>query len=232
MIPLKDLNPTRTRPYITIILIVLNVLVFLFELTMDLGGELDSLIYNAGVVPAAIVENPFSTRSLTLFSSMFLHGGWTHLLGNMLYLWIFGDNIEDRMGHARYLVFYLLGGVAAAGAQIAIAPNSTVPMVGASGAIAAVLGAYLLEYPRARVRSLLLLGYFIRFANIPALVVLGFWFVLQFFNGLFSLSAMDVGGVAYFAHIGGFVAGLLLIKLFTIGRPKAYHWDVQDISRN
>ena len=227
MIPLQDINPTRTRPYVTWILIVLNVLVFLVELMTDAAGELDALIYNAGVVPYLITSKPFSFSTLTLFSSMFLHGGWTHLLGNMLYLWIFGDNIEDRMGHGRFVVFYFLGGIAAAAAQIIMAPDSTIPMVGASGAIAAVLGAYLIEFPRARVRSLVTLGYFIRIAHVPAIIVLGMWFVLQFFSGFLSLSAMASGGVAYFAHIGGFVAGLLFIKPFTVGRPKAAYWDVR-----
>jgi len=225
------LNPSRTRPYVTWLLIALNVLVFLFELALDATGDLDLLIYTAGVVPAEITTNLISGQLLTLFTSMFLHGGWTHLLGNMLYLWIFGDNIEDRMGHLRFLAFYLLGGVAASATQVAIAPASPVPMVGASGAIAAVLGAYLLEYPTARVRSLLLLGYFIRFVNVPAVVVLGMWFVLQFFNGFLSLSAASMGGVAYFAHIGGFIAGVLLIKPFTIGRPKAHYWDARDVTR-
>jgi membrane associated rhomboid family serine protease len=223
MIPLKDDNPSRTRPYVTWSLIALNVAVFIFELMLDATGYLDWLMHNAGLVPAAITTAPFSGRLLTFFTSMFMHAGWMHLLGNMLYLWIFGDNIEDRIGHGRYLTFYLVGGIAAAGAQIALSPDSQVPMVGASGAIAAVLGAYLIEYPRARIRSLLFLGYFIRFVNVPAIVVLGMWFVLQSLSGFLSLSVMSTGGVAYFAHIGGFVAGLLLIKPFAIGRPKAYY---------
>jgi membrane associated rhomboid family serine protease len=222
MIPLKDDNPSRTRPYVTWSLIALNVAVFIFELMLDATGYLDWLMSNAGLVPVAITTAPISGRLLTFFTSMFLHAGWMHLLGNMLYLWIFGDNIEDRIGHWRYLTFYLIGGIAAAAAQIALSPDSPVPMVGASGAIAAVLGAYLIEYPRARVRSLLFLGYFIRFVNVPAIVVLGMWFVLQSLSGFLSLSVMSTGGVAYFAHVGGFVAGLLLIKPFAIGRPKAY----------
>jgi membrane associated rhomboid family serine protease len=222
VIPLKDDNPSRTRPYVTWSLIALNVAVFIFELMLDATGYLDWLMSNAGLVPVAITTAPISGRLLTFFTSMFLHAGWMHLLGNMLYLWIFGDNIEDRIGHWRYLTFYLIGGIAAAAAQIALSPDSPVPMVGASGAIAAVLGAYLIEYPRARVRSLLFLGYFIRFVNVPAIVVLGMWFVLQSLSGFLSLSVMSTGGVAYFAHVGGFVAGLLLIKPFAIGRPKAY----------
>ncbi len=231
MIPLQDINPSRTRPYVTWLLIAANVVVFLLEWMLDLSGELDGLIYSAGLVPATITRDFFSLSLLTVFSSMFLHGGWTHLLGNMLYLWIFGDNIEDRMGHGRYLVFYLLGGIAAAAAQTIIDPNSPVPMVGASGAIACVLGAYLVEFPRARVRSLVTLGYFIRIAQVPAVIVLGMWFVIQFFNGFLSLSAALAGGVAYFAHIGGFVAGVLLVKPFTVGRPRATSWDVRDLGR-
>jgi membrane associated rhomboid family serine protease len=225
MIPLKDINPSRTRPYVTWVLIALNVVAFLIELLLDQMGYLDTLIYSAGVVPATISTAPLPGVP-TLFTSMFLHGGWIHLLSNMLYLWIFGDNVEDRMGHGRFLVFYLLGGVAAAVTQVLAAPHSTVPMVGASGAIAAVLGAYLLEYPNARIRSLLLLGYFIRLVNVRAVWVLGLWFVLQFFNSFLSLSVMESGGVAYFAHVGGFIAGLLLIKPFTIGRPKERYSQV------
>lgn len=225
MLPLKDINPSRSRAYVTWTLIAINVILFLFELALDGMGQLDSLIYSFGVVPARFVESPFSADLLTVFSSMFLHGGWTHLLGNMLYLWIFGDNVEDRMGHLRFLMFYLIGGVVASAAQVMIAPDSDIPMVGASGAIAAVLGAYIVEFPRARVRSLVTLGYFIRLVNVPALVVLGMWFVLQFFSGFLSISAASLGGVAYFAHIGGFVAGLLMVKPFTIGRPKDPYQD-------
>ncbi len=225
MIPLQDANPPRIRPYVTWTLIGLNTLVFALELALDQTGQFELAIFNLGVIPAAVTATPFSGQLITLFTSMFLHAGWTHLLGNMLYLWIFGDNIEDRMGHLRFLIFYLLGGVSAAVAQIAIDPQSNIPIIGASGAIAAVLGAYLIEYPRARVRSLLLLGYFVRIVNVPAVIVLGMWFVLQFFNGFLSLSAMTAGGVAYFAHIGGFVAGLLFIKPFTLGRPKQYDWN-------
>ncbi|MBN1314636.1 MAG: rhomboid family intramembrane serine protease [Anaerolineales bacterium] len=224
MIPIQDMNPSRTKPVITWVIIALNVIVYLYEIVLDGMGQLDPFLYQAGVVPSLITTN--LTNIPDIFTSMFLHGGWIHLLGNMLYLWIFGDNIEDRMGHGRFLVFYLVGGVLASVAQIIVSPGSNVPIIGASGAIAAVLGAYLVEYPRARVRSLLMLGYFIRFVHIPAVVVLGFWFVLQFFNGFLSLSSMSAGGVAYFAHIGGFVAGMILVKLFTIGRPKVSDWDL------
>jgi membrane associated rhomboid family serine protease len=169
MIPLKDDNPSRTRPYVTWSLIALNVAVSVFELMLEATGYVDWLISNTGQVPAAITTAPFSGRLVTIFASMFLHAGWMHLLGNMLYRWIFGDHIEDRIGHRRYLTLYLIGGIAAAAAQIALSPDSQVPTVGASGAIAAVLGAYLIEYPRARIRSLLFLGYFIRFVNAQAI---------------------------------------------------------------
>ena len=226
MLPLKDLNPTRSRPYVTWLLIALNALVFMLELGLDSIGELDSFLFTYGLVPAAFTANPVSFELATVFTSMFLHGGVAHLLGNMLYLWIFGDNIEERLGHGRYLLFYLVGGVAAAAAQIAVDPQSPVPMVGASGAIAAVLGGYLLEYPHAKIRTLLILGYLIRFVHVPAVVVLGFWFLLQFFSGFMALSVTAAGGgVAYFAHIGGFVAGVVLIKLVAAGRPKQMYWD-------
>ena len=222
MIPLRDLNPSRTKPYVTWALIAINVAVFIVEFMLDGLGQLDALLYNLGLVPSVFLAQPLSIHLATLFTSMFLHGSWVHVLGNMLYLWIFGDNIEDEMGHGRFLLFYLIGGLVAAATQIIVSPTSTVPIVGASGAIAAVLGAYLIEFPRARIRSLLFLGYFIRFVNIPAVFVLGFWFLLQFFNGFLSLgAAASEGGVAYFAHIGGFVAGVALVKLFASGRPRS-----------
>jgi membrane associated rhomboid family serine protease len=153
-----------------------------------------------------------------VFTSMFLHGGWLHLLGNMLYLWIFGNNIEDRLGRAAFLGFYLLGGIAAAVAQVAIAPDSDVPLIGASGAIAATLGAYLVLYPRARILSLVFLGFFYQLIEVPAILVLGFWFVLQLIDGVASLGAANAqGGVAFFAHIGGFVLGVVLAT-FVRGR--------------
>lgn len=225
MIPIQDSNPSHTRPVVTWSLILINVLVFLYEASLDASGELDAFLMTAGLVPGQLTANPLSMEVLNVFTSMFLHGGWAHLLGNMLYLLIFGDNIEDQMGHGRFVIFYLLGGVAAAAAQVAINPESTIPMVGASGAIAGVLGAYLVEFPTARVRTVIFLGYFVRFVNVPAVIVLGMWFVLQLFSGLFALSDMAMGGVAYFAHIGGFVAGVVLVKLFTLGRKPRLRWD-------
>jgi membrane associated rhomboid family serine protease len=151
---------------------------------------------------------------------MFLHGGWSHLVGNMLYLWIFGNNIEDRMGHYRFILFYFLVGIAASIAQIVVSPFSTIPLIGASGAISGILGAYLLLYPKAKVLTLVPLVVFIRVIRLPAYVVLGFWIVLQIINGFVSLSYTAQGGVAFFAHIGGFIAGLAVIKLFLLGRKR------------
>ncbi len=219
MIPLKDRNPTRRVPIVNIIIIVLNIAVFMYQ--VSLGRGLEGFLYKFGVVPDAI-SNSISTVQLSpkvffpLFSSMFLHGGWLHLGGNMLYLWVFGDNVEDKLGRGRYLVFYLLCGIAASVAHIIIDPHSTIPTVGASGAISGVLGAYLLMFPKARVLTLIPIFVFLQFAELPALVVLGFWFVMQFFNGLISLGyeTAGMGGVAWWAHIGGFVAGMVLVFPF------------------
>jgi membrane associated rhomboid family serine protease len=215
MIPLRDTNPTEGTAFVTIALVVLNVLVYLVELLFNTQGQLEPFIQNFGVIPAELLRHP-GGEWFTLFSSMFMHGGWAHLLGNMLYLWVFGDNVEDRLGHGRFLAFYLLTGLIAAAAQIAIRPDSTVPTIGASGAIAGVLGGYLILFPKAQVTTLV-----IRFVTrVPAVIVLGFWFVYQFLSGVASLGTMDVqtGGIAFFAHIGGFVAGMLLVLPFQVGR--------------
>ncbi|MFZ5874960.1 MAG: rhomboid family intramembrane serine protease [Nitrospirota bacterium] len=220
MIPIRDENPTTITPIVTVTLIVVNVAVFLYQLS--LGREGDAFVAVFGAVPLALFGGetfspvpPF----LTLLTAMFLHGGLMHLVGNMLYLWIFGNNIEDSMGHGRFLVFYLLCGVAAAYAHAVTAPESTIPMIGASGAISGVLGAYLLLFPRARVLTWIPLGLLSRLEYIPAAWVLGFWIVLQFLNGTFSYGRAG-GGVAWFAHVGGFVAGLALVYLFIRRRPR------------
>jgi membrane associated rhomboid family serine protease len=233
VIPLRDNIPSRRFPIVNTGLIVLNVLIFLFE-TVALGSEpLHRFTYTWGLVPADFWQVGGLRSWITLFSSMFLHGGWWHLISNMLALYIFGDNIEDRVGHVLYLVFYLLGGVAAGGAHLVAYAQSTIPTVGASGAIAGVLGAYLVLYPRARVLTLVPIFYFLRLIEIPALVYLGFWFISQLFNGLFALTAADVfqsGGVAWWAHIGGFVFGLAVIRLIA-SRPapsyagRHHPWD-------
>lgn len=219
MIPLKDRNPTRRVPIVNIVIIILNLAVFIYQIS--LGRGLEGFLYKFGVVPDAI-SNSINTVQLSprvffpLFSSMFLHGGWLHLGGNMLYLWVFGDNVEDKLGRGRYLMFYLLCGIAASIAHIIIDPHSTIPTVGASGAISGVLGAYLLMFPKARVLTLIPIFVFLQFAELPALVVLGFWFVMQFFNGLISLGyeTAGMGGVAWWAHIGGFIAGMVLVFPF------------------
>ncbi len=217
MIPLRDENPTTLAPVVTVILIVLNSLVYLYQ--ASLGPTETRFILSYAAVPAelfhkgAVVGDPLVPTGLTVLTSMFLHGGFLHLGGNMLYLWIFGNNIEDVMGHGRFLVFYFLSGLAAVFAHAVTAPESTVPMIGASGAISGVLGAYLLLFPKARVQVLVLAGFFTRIVPVPAVVVLGFWIVVQVLNGAFSLGGPG-GGVAWFAHVGGFIAGLALIKVF------------------
>lgn len=212
MIPIRDINPTRRFPLITLVLVVLNVLVFVFELFLPSESVLDSFAFTWGLIPAELMRlNPMAI--VTVFTSMFIHGGFLHLASNMLYLWIFGDNIEQALGSIRFVVFYLLCGIGAALGQVLVDPSSTIPMVGASGAISGVLGAYLLLFPRAEVESLVFLGYFVRLVRLPALVVLGMWILLQLSSGLLSLGMEATGGVAFFAHIGGFVSGLVLVLL-------------------
>ena len=215
MLPLSDHNPSRTTPVINILLIAANVFMFFWELS--LGPKLEPALFQVAFIPARFWVLPIHPVNIIgIFVSMFLHGGWLHLGGNMLYLWIFGDNIEDRLGHFRYLIFYLLCGIIATLAHAVFNPASRMPSIGASGAIAGVLGAYLLLFPRARVTTLIPIFFFITVREIPAIIVLGLWFVLQLFVGVASLGVADTqqtGGVAYFAHIGGFVAGMALIAL-------------------
>lgn len=230
MIPLRDHNPTQRFPLVTTALIIANVVIFVFvELPLNASGQLMSFFIQWAIIPAQLTTAP-AAEWPTLFSAMFLHGGWAHLIGNMLYLWIFGDNIEDEMGPVRFLLFYLAAGLAATAAQYIIAPLSTIPNIGASGAIAGVLGGYLLLYPRVHVVTLIPLFYFYRLARIPAVIVLGFWFVLQLFNGIAGLGVtMESGGVAFFAHVGGFVAGLLLVKPFCGHAPRQHHYWEQRL---
>ena len=217
MFPIHDDNPTRITPYVTYVLLSACVLVFFWQIS--LGDAAQQAVYSFGVIPSVL----FATKNLpaeleilpawlTIFSSMFLHGGWMHLIGNMLYLWVFGNNVEDAMGHRRFIVFYLACGLLAALTQAVLNPDSEIPMIGASGAISGVLGAYLLLHPHARILVVIPIVIVIYTPWIAAYWVLGFWFVLQLINSL--TSASDVGGVAYGAHIGGFVAGMLLIPLF------------------
>jgi membrane associated rhomboid family serine protease len=224
MLPIRDFIPTRRFPVLTVGIIVMNVVVFLYELLAEAGGALEQTFYTMGMVPFEATHNFGPAVALSFITAMFLHGGFMHILGNMLYLWIFGNNVEDSMGRLRFLVFYLTTGIIASVAQVLGGPDSHIPTVGASGAIAGVLGAYIVLFPTARVQTLLFLGYFVRMAQLPALVLLGFWFVLQLFNGLLAFGMTQSGGVAWLAHIGGFVSGLLLVRLFTLGRRRN-HWD-------
>lgn len=210
MIPLRDANPTRTIPIVTILLVAVNVVVWLIQLTFQARGELEAFVYSFAMIPAVFSRNPLG-ESWTLLTSMFMHGSWGHLLGNLLYLWIFGDNVEDQLGRGRFLIYYLATGIVASLAQLAINPASPIPNVGASGAIAGVMGGYLVMFPRARVVALV--GYFV--TRVPAVLVLVLWFVYQLFAGFGSLGMeMNQGGIAFFAHIGGFVAGILLVLPF------------------
>lgn len=222
MIPLRDNIPSRKFPLISYLLIALNLAAFFYQLMLARQMLLDDFIFSYGVVPVLLTTDP-SYHWFSLFSSQFLHGGWMHLIGNMLYLYIFGDNVEDRFGHFRFLLFYLSCGVAASLAQIFFHPASRIPMIGASGAIAGVLGAYFLLHPKARVLTLVPMGIFTRIIEIPAFFFLGFWFLMQTFSGtaaFYTARAIgqDVGGVAWWAHAGGFVAGATFAFLYKLGR--------------
>lgn len=223
MIPYKDDNPTGTTPYVTVGIIILNILVFLYEVTSPLGME--KVAYTYGAIPQNILTfdkaQPIHPV-LTIFSSMFMHGGLFHIAGNMLYLWIFGNNIEDKLGRTRFVFFYIFCGIISAYANALSDPHSRIPMIGASGAISGILGAYLLLFPRAVVHTLVFLGFFVTVVRIPALVVIGFWAVIQLVNGLISTGFAREGGIAWFAHIGGFLVGLLTIKLWLPRRVKRW----------
>ncbi|MDP2233641.1 MAG: rhomboid family intramembrane serine protease [Actinomycetota bacterium] len=210
MIPIHDDNPTRGFPWLTVLLIAGNIAVFAFEVTRS-PAELAQFIDQWAFVPARLHTGAAPAALLTLVTSAFLHGGWLHLGGNMLYLWVFGNNIEDRLGPIRFIMFYLTCGLAAALAQAAVAPMSPVPMVGASGAIAGVLGAYLMLFPRTRVVTLVPILFYIEAAALPAAFVIGFWFVLQIAQGLSALGGTMETGVAWWAHVGGFAAGIVLV---------------------
>lgn len=216
MLPVRDLNPTRRFPILTYALIAANVLVFLWEMSLS-QSQLENAFMQLAAVPANLSSHPFSLESiLDIVRSMFFHGGFEHIIGNMLYLWLFGDNLEDRLGKVLFLVLYFASGFAAAFAQTVIDPNSTIPMVGASGAIAGVLGGYLVLFPSVKVQGIVPLGRISQLAEWPAFIVLGLWFVLQLFNGITSLGVETAsGGVAFFAHIGGFVFGALMTWLVT-----------------
>lgn len=252
MFPIRDDNPSILTPYTTICLILLNSIAWIALQGMGAEPALSGSICRFGLVPGDLLGTlPAGTRFavgpgtscviapgngvITLLTSMFMHGGWLHIIGNMWFLWIFGNNVEDSMGHGRFLVFYLLCGLAAAGLQILLTNNPAVPMVGASGAIGGVMGAYILLYPRVHVHLLIFLGFFVTTVAVPAVFMLGYWFLLQLFGG-FASAASQGGGVAFWAHVGGFVAGALLVLLFRnkqLLRRHPYHgWKKRSPHRN
>jgi membrane associated rhomboid family serine protease len=217
VIPLRDVIPSRTTPVVGITLIVLNVLVFLYEQSLG-ENALRRFIMTWGLVPAVFDWS-------TVLTSMFLHGGWEHIIGNMLYLWIFGDNVEDRLGHGRFLFFYIACGIAAALVQTWFNPDSAIPMVGASGAISGVLGAYIILFPHSRVLTLIPLFIFIEIIEVPAIILLGLWFLLQLVSGVGSLTQPEAGGgVAFWAHAAGFVAGMALLPFLKRPERQQVEW--------
>lgn len=215
MIPYKDDNPLHIIPFSTVLIISLNLLVFIIQLMSGADGM--RIVYSYGAIPQNITS--FSSDQpihpgLTIFTSMFMHGSFFHIGLNMLYFWIFGNNIEERLGHFRFIFFYLFCGIVAAFSHALIDPGSNVPMIGASGAVSGMLGAYVLLFPMAKVRTVIFLGFFITVARVPALIVIGFWAIIQVVSGLISQADAGQGGIAFFAHIGGFIAGLSTIKLW------------------
>jgi membrane associated rhomboid family serine protease len=222
MIPIRDKNPSGTFPYVTIGIIVVNVFIFLYELS--LGSDLGVFLHQYGVVPAKVTHYYYQASDLTFvdtffpfLSSTFLHGGFFHLIGNMWFLWIFGDNIEDKLGHVKYFVFYILCGIIASSFHVYFNSQAEIPCIGASGAIAAVLGAYMVTFPRVRVITVVPIFFFLQIIELPAVVVLGFWIFIQFFIGAVSLTASTSGGgVAWWAHVGGFVSGIILFYIIRI----------------
>ncbi|HET7790635.1 MAG TPA: rhomboid family intramembrane serine protease [Gemmatimonadales bacterium] len=238
MFPYRDDNPTELTPVVTLSIIAANVLAWVLVQGMGAAAPLARSVCALGLTPGELLHTVPAGTAVplgeglrcvvsarahwwTVFTSMFMHGGWFHLLGNMWFLWLFGNNIEDSMGHARFAVFYLICGVAAAAAQVLAASHSAVPMIGASGAISGVMGAYVLLFPRVKVHTLIFLGFFATTVALPAWAMLGYWILLQVLGGIPSLGGVDQGGVAFFAHIGGFAAGLLLVRLFLSGDFRA-----------
>ncbi len=220
MIPLRDSQPSYSPPLVTIFIIMVNTAVFLYELSLD-PFSLNYFLSVYGIVPAQL---EFSS----LVTSMFLHGGWLHFLGNMWFLWIYGDNVEDILGRAKYFLFYMACGLAAGLAHVATNPDSRIPTIGASGAIAGVMGAYLVKFPHSRILTLVPVFFFLTTVELPAVLILGYWFVIQFFSGLGSIgySHLSQGGVAWFAHIGGFLAGMLLVNLMRLKPPHRRRRDL------
>jgi membrane associated rhomboid family serine protease len=228
MIPLKDNIPSSTFPFVNISLIVVNIIIFFYE--VSLGPYLERFIFHFGVIPQKFLVlfsgdhfYPVATF-FPLFTSLFLHGGWLHVGGNMLYLWIFGDNVEDLLGHVQYLLFYILCGIGSGLTHIITQPGSHIPTIGASGAIAGVMGAYFVLFPKARVITLVPIFFFIQFIEIPAFFFLAFWFFMQLVSGTFAGSSQFSGGIAFWAHIGGFVCGILLLLFFKRQRRARYYY--------
>ncbi|HJT88089.1 MAG TPA: rhomboid family intramembrane serine protease [Bryobacteraceae bacterium] len=221
MFPIRDTQPSYSKPAVTIVIIVINILIFLFEFSLDPYSQ------NAFIGQYGLIPDRFHFSNV--LTSMFLHGGWLHVLGNMWFLWIFGDNIEDILGHGKYLAFYLLCGIAAAFTQVLMNPYSRVPMIGASGAIAGVMGAYMIKFPRSRIYTLLFILFFITTVDVPAWIMLIYWFGIQFLSGFESLGSaqMAQGGTAFFAHVGGFIAGIILVNLM---RPRQPYLRRRDLS--
>lgn len=217
MIPLKDKNPSYSFPFVNYLLIAANVAVFIYELS--LGSGLEAFFTKFGLVPSRYFEavanhTHLVTRYVPFFTSMFIHGGWLHIIGNMWFLYIFGDNVEDKLGHRKYLVFYLLSGLAAGALQTYLSAGSSVPTIGASGAISGVLGAYLVLFPRARIVTLIPIFFIFDIIDVSAILFIGFWFMMQFFSGVQSFGQAVSGGIAWWAHVGGFVAGILMVPVF------------------
>jgi membrane associated rhomboid family serine protease len=222
MIPLRDTIRSNSKPVVTSLIIAINVSVFIYMLSLDPYTQ-NHFIQQYALIPARL-------RLSSIITSMFLHGGWMHLIGNMWFLWVYGDNVEDALGHGKYLIFYLLCGVAAAMAQYVVSPDSRLPTLGASGAIAGVMGAYLIKFPHSRILTLIPIFFFFTTVEIPAVLILAYWFILQFFSGIGSIgySQVSQGGVAWFAHIGGFIAGMILISVMgtkeRYGRRRDLTW--------
>src|SRR6266542_1010982 len=222
MIPLYDTVPSRRFPFINILLILANTLAFLYETQMG-PSTLKGFIFTWGLIPSHFWNTP-SSAWITIFTAMFLHGGWFHIISNMWFLFIFGDNVEERMGSLRYLIFYFLGGAAAGLLQAYILPTSTEPMIGASGAIAGVLGAYLILYPRSRIASLVPILFIFTIIEIPAFLFLLFWFGSQIYSGLFAIPGGGASGIAWWAHIGGFIFGVIMVSFFAVRRTVYRNW--------
>ncbi len=227
MIPLRDSTKSQTFPIVNLTIIVLNILIYFLEVSFE-PYQLNQIYYAFGLVPAEVMNTIITGSSLTpvlisFVTAMFIHGGWLHVIGNMLFLWVFGDNVEDRLGHVKYLLFYLVVGAAGSLAHIISNPFSTVPIVGASGAVAGVLGAYIIAFPRSRILALVPIFIIFTLVEIPAVIFIALWFVLQLFNGVASLGG-NVNTVAYWAHVGGFVMGVILIKIMAPRVTKGYYF--------